>query len=115
MTMRVVNFGIAALIAGTLSLAAAQAASPVSSGQPERLASQRAAGPDISAQSRRRTRRTPRITVRPRMSPAPGQDYRRLCRPVFEERWIPQWGGRVLYASQNCRWVPVPPGTPPAW
>lgn len=61
---------------------------------------------DLSAQNRRQARRPrarTRITVRP--LPRDLSDYRRLCEPVFEERWIPQWGGSVLYASQRCRWV----------
>jgi hypothetical protein len=28
----------------------------------------------------------------------------RDCRAVFDERWIPAWGGRVLYAGQDCWW-----------
>jgi len=66
----------------------------------------------FSAQERRSARRTParpRITVRPvRPGLPPDRDlsrYRRLCEPVFEERWIPQWGGNVLYAGERCRWV----------
>jgi hypothetical protein len=69
---------------------------------------------ELSAQSRRNGRRPPRITVRPERPalspPGYGTDedlsaWKRDCVPVFEERWIPQWGGRVLYASQRCRWV----------
>ncbi|HEX2216970.1 MAG TPA: hypothetical protein VHG27_09825, partial [Xanthobacteraceae bacterium] len=71
---------------------------------------------EISSQDRRRIRRAPRITVRPvrpALSP-PGygtgadlSNWKRDCVPVFEERWIPQWGGRVLYANQRCRWMYV--------
>lgn len=60
---------------------------------------------DASAQSRRRAR----VTVRPRRFDSGERPLytsdRRECRAVFEERMIPQWGGRVLYAGQNCRWV----------
>lgn len=64
-----------------------------------------AAPQDVSAQNRRRSR----VTVRPRRfdngdRPLFTSD-RRECRAVFEERMIPQWGGRVLYAGQSCRWV----------
>jgi hypothetical protein len=49
-----------------------------------------------------------RITVRPlprvQVAPSPVPMVRE-CEPAFEERWIPQWGGRVLYAGQSCRWV----------
>ena len=59
---------------------------------------------DLSAQTRRDgRRRPPRITVRPAERDL--SNYKRACVPVFEERWIPQWGGYVLYASQRCRWV----------
>ena len=63
---------------------------------------------DLSAQSRRALRRA-RITVRPPRGIGP---LRRECVPVFEERLIPQWGGRVLYASQRCWWTraPLAPG-----
>jgi hypothetical protein len=63
----------------------------------------KAQGPatDVSAQERRERRRAPiRIEVRPLRGPV----YRE-CVPVFEERLIPQWGGRVLYASQRCWWT----------
>jgi hypothetical protein len=57
---------------------------------------------DLAASERVVTRRAPvRIDIygnRVRMV--------RVCEPVFEERWIPQWGGNVLYAGQSCRWVP---------
>lgn len=49
-----------------------------------------------------------RITVRPlpRVQVVPNPvPMVRECEPAFEERWIPQWGGRVLYAGQSCRWV----------
>lgn len=65
--------------------------------------------PELSAQSRRYARRAlvPRVRrapVRIRVTPLAGP-LRRECDPVFEERFIPQWGGAVLYASQRCRWV----------
>lgn len=63
---------------------------------------------DVSAQTRKTRRARERITVRPLRG-----ELRRECVPVFEERWIPQWGGRVLYAGQSCRWTntPAPPDT----
>lgn len=59
---------------------------------------------DLSGQARRgEARARTRIEVRPlRRAGAP---LRRECVPVFEERLIPQWGGRVLYASQQCWWT----------
>jgi len=58
---------------------------------------------DLSAQERAAARRPPvRIDVYRNRRPMV-----RACAPVFEERWIPQWGGRVLYAGQSCRWVPA--------
>ena len=99
------------LVAGTLAAAAALPSAAVGSAQAESV---RAAQPtELSAQSRRRTRRT-RVTVRPTrpgLSPpgyGTGADlsrWKRACVPVFIERNIPQWGGPVLYASQRCRWV----------
>ena len=60
--------------------------------------------PELSSQNRREVRRaSTRITVRPERGP-----LRRECVPVFEERWIPQWGGSVLYAGQNCWWTRAP-------
>jgi hypothetical protein len=96
-------------LAGAFALAtpapvAAQARAPLAS----LLAEQGASA--FSAQARRPARRSrtrPRITVRPAL-PTGERDltrWRRDCVPVFEERWIPQWGGHVLYASQRCRWV----------
>ncbi len=62
------------------------------------------AGDDLSAQTRQPQRRArTRIEVRPLRGP-----LRRDCVPVFEERWIPQWGGRVLYAGQDCHWTRAP-------
>ncbi len=55
---------------------------------------------DISAQTRREPTRL-------RVTPLPGK-LERECVPVFQERWIPQWGGWVLRAGQSCRWVRVP-------
>ena len=58
---------------------------------------------DVSAQERTAARRPPvRIDIY-----RGGTRAVRECGPVFEERWIPQWGGRVLYAGQSCRWVPA--------
>lgn len=105
--MRSVAVGVLLMLAGALALAPAHAASAKKASI--------AAGSDVSAQTQRRTRRTTRITVRPRVAPSFVGDFRRDCVPVFEERWIPQWGGRVLYASQRCRWIAVPPDSPPAW
>jgi hypothetical protein len=89
------------LVAGVGMLALA------SLSQPAALAGERDAAASVaefSAQSQPRARR-PRITVRPAERERDLSNYRRECEPVFEERWIPQWGGRVLYASQRCRWV----------
>ena len=59
---------------------------------------------DMSGQTRRETRRArTRIEVRPLRGP-----LRRDCVPVFQERWIPQWGGSVLYAGQECHWTRAP-------
>ncbi len=61
---------------------------------------------EFSAQSRRE-RRT-RVTVRPRRDSGERPLFtsdRRECRATFEERNIPQWGGKVLYAGQERRWV----------
>jgi hypothetical protein len=59
----------------------------------------------LSSQNRRRAR----VTVRPRRYDTGDRPLytsdRRECRATFEERNIPQWGGRVLYAGQTCRWV----------
>ena len=58
---------------------------------------------DVSSQTRREFRRArTRIEVRPLYRSGP---VRRECVPVFQERWIPQWGGLVLYASQSCWWT----------
>jgi hypothetical protein len=89
------------------------------------IESARAARPsDLSAQESRTQSRTvrraarrssTRIIVRPA---APGvrpleahptlHGMRRDCVPTFRERYIPQWGGLVLSASQRCWWVPGP-------
>lgn len=88
------------LIAAVLGVMAAYPASAEPAGSGVALARM-----DLSAQQRRRAR----VTVRPRRfdsgdRPLYSSD-RRECRAVFEERNIPQWGGRVLYAGQRCRWV----------
>jgi hypothetical protein len=81
--------------------------SPAPAAAAPRDASATAAGQatEISAQRRRRGR----ITVRPLRPREPyGRDlsnWKRDCVPIFVERNIPQWGGRVIYASQRCRWV----------
>ncbi|MBX6425740.1 MAG: hypothetical protein IRZ09_07450 [Variibacter sp.] len=84
-----------------LATAPAQAGGPVLAlGRPNVAGPQAAVG-DLSSQARRERRRAPtRIEVRPLRGP-----LHRACVPVFEERWIPQWGGRVLYASQRCWWT----------
>jgi hypothetical protein len=62
------------------------------------------AASDVSAQTRHQARRArTRIEVRPLRGP-----LRRDCTAVFQERWIPQWGGRVLYAGQDCHWTRAP-------
>jgi hypothetical protein len=45
----------------------------------------------------------PRIRITPLPTP-----LRRECVAVFEERWIPQWGGLVLYPGQRCWWTRAP-------
>jgi len=90
-----------------LTPAAAPAASAVEHGA--------SAATEFSAQSRQqrqkrraqRQNRRPRITVRPR--PRDVRGMRRECVATFEERYIPQWGGNVLYAGQRCWWVPGRP------
>jgi hypothetical protein len=93
------------LIAG-VCMAAAVSPTPAAAGPPDASATTAAAPlPEVSAQRRRR----PRITVRPLRPREPyGRDlsnWKRDCVPIFVERNIPQWGGRVIYASQRCRWV----------
>jgi len=104
--MRGLSF-LAAAAALTLgSLSPAFAGSATASGAEAALSA-------FSAQERRAARRPParpRITVRPVRPATLPRDrdlsrYRRLCEPVFEERWIPQWGGNVLYTGERCRWV----------
>jgi hypothetical protein len=64
-----------------------------------------AAGPsDVSAQSRAVPRRA---RTRIEIHPLPGP-LRRDCVAVFQERWIPQWGGWVLYPGQRCWWTRAP-------
>jgi hypothetical protein len=91
---RLAAAALLALLAGQ----AAQARAP----QPATETAARPASA-LSAQARAaRPRRAPtRIEVRPLYGPNP---LHRECVPVFTERWIPQWGGRVLYASQRCWW-----------
>jgi hypothetical protein len=67
-------------------------------------AQRREAASDVSAQARHQAQRArTRIEVRPLRGP-----LRRDCTAVFQERWIPQWGGRVLYAGQDCHWTRAP-------
>lgn len=54
----------------------------------------------VSAQTRRRPTRL-------RVTPLPGP-VRRVCEPIFRERYIPQWGGWVLNAGQRCEWIRAP-------
>jgi hypothetical protein len=101
--------GVGALIAIAAIFAVWSPAQAAPAGKAEQPSA--ASVTDLSAQTRRVVRRRPaRITVRPvRPLPLPRNgdlsNYKRACVPVFEQRWIPQWGGRVLYASQRCRWV----------
>jgi hypothetical protein len=57
---------------------------------------------EVSAQQRRaEPRRAPtRIEVYPLRGP-----LRRECVAVYTERWIPQWGGNVIYPGQRCWWT----------
>jgi hypothetical protein len=80
---------VASLIAATCLCAPAAAADP-SPGSATELSSQRRA-------------ERPRI----RITPLPGP-LRRECVAVFEQRWIPQWGGLVLYPGQRCWWTRAP-------
>jgi hypothetical protein len=61
-----------------------------------------ASATSIELSSQARAQR-PRI----RVTPLPGP-LRRECVAVFEERWIPQWGGLVLYPGQRCWWTRSP-------
>jgi hypothetical protein len=82
---------LASLIAaGCLCAAAAEAA-----GRPQRSE----AAIELSSQRAER----PRI----RITPLPGP-LRRECVAVFVQRWIPQWGGLVLYPGQRCWWTRAP-------
>jgi hypothetical protein len=63
-----------------------------------------ASAADISAQARLSARRA---RTRIEIHPLPGP-LRRECVPVFQERWIPQWGGWVLYSGQRCWWTRAP-------
>jgi hypothetical protein len=61
--------------------------------------------------ARHRTATARVIAAAPRRAPVRIQIYgdrtplHRDCRAVFDERWIPEWGGRVLYAGQDCWWA----------
>jgi hypothetical protein len=72
-------------------------AGPTGRPQPHALP---ASATDLSSQARAER---PRI----RITPLPGP-LRRECVAVFEERWIPQWGGLVLYPGQRCWWTRAP-------
>lgn len=102
-TLRLSWFG---LLAGLL------AAVPVTAAPAAGRASSVAAKPsDLSGQERRAVRRSPtRIIVRRPPLPIEAHPYlhgmRRECVPTFRERYIPQWGGMVLSASQRCWWTP---------
>jgi hypothetical protein len=64
-----------------------------------------AVGPtELSAQSRAPSRRA---RTRIEIYPLPGP-LRRECVAAFQERWIPQWGGWVLYPGQRCWWTRAP-------
>jgi hypothetical protein len=95
--MRLTGFGVATAAALVVLNASGANAEPAS-----RAA--RATGSDISAQAREPQRARTRIRVRPLRRAAP-EPLHRECVPVFTERWIPQWGGRVLYAGQQCWWA----------
>src|SRR4051812_9143632 len=93
-------FGIAiiAALSGVAPVPAAARPNASVLGQP---------GPtDISAQDRTARRRAPtRIEVYPLRRPSRLQ---RECVAVYQERWIPQWGGLVLRPGQECWWVRTP-------
>jgi hypothetical protein len=93
-----------AMVTATGALIAASAVIVPAAASPTR--SHAIVATDISAQNRppvRRARARPRIEVRPLLGP-----LRRDCHVVFQERWIPQWGGSVLYAGQDCHWTRAP-------
>lgn len=77
------------------------AASAASASRHERRAAERTAT-EFSPQDRPAAPRRARTRIEVRPLPGP---LHRECVPVFEERWIPQWGGNVLYASQRCWWA----------
>ena len=85
---------VASLIAGTCPCGPASAAEAIG-----RLQREAVSASAIELSSQRRAER-PRI----RVTPLPGP-LRRECVAVFEERWIPQWGGFVLYPGQRCWWT----------
>jgi hypothetical protein len=86
---------VATLIAGIAIWASAAAADTR-----EQAPVMHASAIDLSSQMRAER---PRI----RITPLPGP-LRRECVAVFEERWIPQWGGFVLYPGQRCWWTRAP-------
>ena len=88
---------VASLMAGTCLCGPAPAAEPT--GRPQRDAIL-ASAIELSSQGRAER---PRIRVTPLPRP-----LRRECVAVFEERWIPQWGGLVLYPGQRCWWTRAP-------
>jgi hypothetical protein len=93
-----------AILAVGVTFAASAIIALTATATPANAETRRAATNDVSAQSRHPARRArTRIEVRPLRGP-----LRRDCTAVFQERWIPQWGGRVLYAGQDCHWTRAP-------
>jgi hypothetical protein len=86
-----------ALLAVTMGPVAASAASSAA----KRSA---AIAVDVSSQERAPLRRA---RTRIEVHPLPGP-LRRECVAVFQERYIPQWGGLVLYPGQRCWWTRGP-------
>jgi hypothetical protein len=89
----------AGVVVGVALLAGACLCAPASSAG--RQGDRAAMATELSAQTRRAER--PRIRVHPLPGP-----LRRECVAVFQERWIPQWGGWVLYPGQRCWWTRAP-------
>jgi hypothetical protein len=87
-----------------VTFAAAAIIAITAAATPANAETRRETASDVSAQTRHQARRArTRIEVRPLRGP-----LRRDCTAVFQERWIPQWGGRVLYAGQDCHWTRAP-------
>jgi hypothetical protein len=83
-------------------IAAIGLGAPAAAAEAERLQTTTPTASAIELSSQARAER-PRI----RVTPLPGP-LRRECVAVFEERWIPQWGGFVLYPGQRCWWTRAP-------